>query len=77
MAVFFLKREHDCGKSLGVRALPGCIMAYLIILAVDAFEIAGRKEDGSSAPCTGDGGLLAIMGQGAAYGNVVCEITKS
>jgi hypothetical protein len=52
-------------------------MAYLIILAVDTFEIAGRKEDCSGATRTRDGGLLAIMGQGVAYGDVVCETAKS
>jgi len=41
-------------------------MTYLMVLAVDALQVARRQEDRSRTFGAGDGRLLAIMGKGPA-----------
>jgi hypothetical protein len=64
MAAHLLQFEHDSGERLISYWLARRGVADLVILAVDAPEIAGGKEDCTRAPPSLKGRLFAMMGNG-------------
>jgi hypothetical protein len=69
--------QHDRGKVLNVCVVSRNDMAYLIILAEGTFQIARREEYRSRASGPRYGRLLAIMGEGMAHHDVICETAES
>jgi hypothetical protein len=58
--------QHDCSQRLGGDRLSGRGMADLVILAVDALEVAGGKEDRACPAGSGKRRLFAVVRKHAA-----------
>ena len=75
VAAAFLQIEHDfCQLQYGLALSPETV-GYLIVLAIDAPQVARRQENGSGPVCSGKGWLFPMMGQCAVHYNVGRQAT--